>query len=93
MKWVHSLAGFSHDKRKAELEGEKEREREREREFLRQKVDSKVDNGQPSLSLFVTTPLSSTRDCVRLRGLIFALLERPVIGARAGELQNMKTAN
>ena len=29
MKWVHSLAGFSHDKRKAELEGEKERERER----------------------------------------------------------------
>ena len=64
MKWVHSLAGFSHDKRKAELEGEKEREREREREreFLRQKVDSKVDNGQPSLSLFVTTSLSSTRD-------------------------------
>ena len=26
------------------------------------KVDSKVDNGQPSLSLFVTTALSSTRD-------------------------------
>lgn len=38
------------------------------------KVDSKVDNGQPSLSLFVTTALSSTRDrltdCVRLGGII-----------------------
>ena len=51
----------------------KQREGEREY-FCNKKVDSKVDNGQPSLSLFVTTALSSTRDrltdCVRLGGII-----------------------
>ena len=70
MKWVWWRAGFSRD--------ESGRERESgggERVFLQQKkVDSKVDNGQPSLSLFVTTALSSTRDrltdCVRLGGII-----------------------
>ena len=49
------------------MEGEREY-------FCNKKVDSKVDNGQPSLSLFVTTALSSTRDrltdCVRLGGII-----------------------
>ena len=56
------VAGFSREESAPGREGESGgREGEREY-FCNKKVDSKVDNGQPSLSLFVTTALSSTRD-------------------------------
>ena len=73
MKWVWWRAGFSRDESSPGREGESGW-RERESISATKKVDSKVDNGQPSLSLFVTTALSSTRDrltdCVRLGGII-----------------------